>query len=146
MKPLKWIETTTGAWDQPVWLSSPYRITFHGSTFGLERADAAIGDYFMTLEDAQAEAQADYETSILAALSPTPAPSIWRDISTAPKDGRLVLLRTEHGDEWAGTYVAYWIASRGLWFYSQDRSVPRPTHWMPVPPAPGAEAGAALGE
>ena len=60
----------------------------------------------------------------------------WQPIETAPKDGRMVLIRTESGDEWTGTFAAYWSASRQAFFYSQDRSVPNATHWMPLPPPP----------
>jgi hypothetical protein len=60
----------------------------------------------------------------------------WQPIETAPKDGRLSLVRKSGGDEWCGTFTAYWSAARGAWFYSQDRSVATPTHWMPLPNPP----------
>ena len=63
----------------------------------------------------------------------------WQPIETAPKDGRLVLIRTAAGDEWAGTFTAHWSRHSNGWFYSDHRTHPRPTHWMPLPPAPSRQ-------
>lgn len=65
--------------------------------------------------------------------------SVWQGIETAPKDGRLVLMRTATGDEWAGTFTAHWSNVGNGWYYSQGRTVSHPTHWMPLPPAPARE-------
>ena len=62
----------------------------------------------------------------------------WHPIETAPKDGRLSLVRQASGDEWVGTFTAYYSASRGGWLYSDNRSVTNPTHWMPLPAPPEA--------
>ena len=60
----------------------------------------------------------------------------WQPIESAPRDARLVLLRVAHGSEWAGVHAAHWSASKHAWMYAPDYAVPRPTHWMPLPPAP----------
>lgn len=60
----------------------------------------------------------------------------WQPIEMAPKDARLILVRTEKGDDWSGTFVAHWSKSGAGWFYSQDRCVTNPTHWMPLPTPP----------
>tara|TARA_R110000824_G_C14847424_1_gene639740 strand:- start:75 stop:293 length:219 start_codon:yes stop_codon:yes gene_type:complete len=68
----------------------------------------------------------------------------WQDISTAPKDGTIVLLA---GDGWidAGAWVSElndsddpdgWTCwSVASWNY-QEWSFARPTHWMPLPEPP----------
>lgn len=60
----------------------------------------------------------------------------WRDIETAPRDGTVLLLRTGHGR----CIVGFWL--NGSWddgdfaaFDSEDVKF-----WLPLPPAPGAEA------
>lgn len=78
----------------------------------------------------------------LWAASPTPpeAPG-WRPIETAPRDGTNILLLTA-----GGVVEGYW--QWGDWSQSviecsyDEAGGPvfgcRPTHWMPLPPAPGA--------
>lgn len=66
----------------------------------------------------------------------------WQTIETAPKDARLVLIRTHIGDEWAGTFTAYWSRLNSKWMYAQGRHVPNPTHWMPLPAPPQVEQSA----
>lgn len=58
----------------------------------------------------------------------------WRDISTAPKDGTLVLLADASGGDlvlvgrsWGDDFCC---AKDGDAFY------PQPTHWQPCPPPP----------
>lgn len=65
----------------------------------------------------------------------------WRPIETAPKDGRLVLVRTESGDDWSGTFAAYWSVSQRGWLYAQGMTVGRPAQWMPLPAAPDPANG-----
>ena len=69
----------------------------------------------------------------------------WRPIETAPRDGTLVLVRGEKPDE---VEVAEWFqwnhsskntgdwTRRGCDAFDFD-----PTHWMPLPLAPGKEGG-----
>lgn len=62
----------------------------------------------------------------------------WRPIETAPRDGTEVMLRTRDGllscswdwtqNEWSSSWL-------GIVLLPDD-----PTHWLPLPPAPGAEA------
>lgn len=69
------------------------------------------------------------------------APAEWMPIETAPKDGTEVLV------VWWGKVVMAWCAGAGAsrdggdWWRSHSLHVvsadhPRPTHWMPLPPAP----------
>lgn len=60
----------------------------------------------------------------------------WQPIDTAPKDSRLVLIRQPYGDDWSGTYVAYWSKVRKAWMYSDCSVVAGASHWMPLPEAP----------
>jgi hypothetical protein len=91
--------------------------------------------------------------------APQPAPAGWRPIETAPKDGTALLVMR---DIWPGTasgraeecnghntYVAEWWESegsdrRGRWVCYMDAVYDPtcpivPTHWMPLPAAPGGE-------
>ena len=60
----------------------------------------------------------------------------WQDISTAPKDGTLVVL-------WMGDYVepiavtAVWHGDK--WLIGKYATVDNPTHWAVVPPPPQEE-------
>jgi hypothetical protein len=62
----------------------------------------------------------------LAALRPTDTG--WRDIATAPKDGTDVLVCD---DETGERHVSYWTGD--CW---SGRNRFKPTHWMPLHPAP----------
>jgi Protein of unknown function (DUF551) len=64
----------------------------------------------------------------------------WQDIATAPKTGVLVLVRQEKGNDFAGTFVAYWSELDDAWLYARGRTVRRPTHWMPLPAPPQERA------
>jgi hypothetical protein len=64
----------------------------------------------------------------------------WQPIETAPKDGRLILARNATGDDWSGTFVAYWSTVKNDWMYSIERVAPELTHWMPLPEPPKTSA------
>jgi hypothetical protein len=64
--------------------------------------------------------------AILAALRPTDTG--WRDIATAPRNGDDVLVCD---DETGERHVSYWTGD--CW---SGRNRFKPTHWMPLPPAP----------
>ncbi len=55
----------------------------------------------------------------------------WQPIETAPRDGTPLLV-------WDGDVpiIAYW--HRAAWRYSPKGYTCHPTHWMPLPPPPGA--------
>jgi hypothetical protein len=58
----------------------------------------------------------------------------WRDIGTAPKDGTDILVFHPESKE---QFVCYW--ELGCWMFSADTGlIGSPTHWMPLPPPPGA--------
>lgn len=60
----------------------------------------------------------------------------WQPIETAPKDCRLVLIREAHGNDFIGTFVGYFSPVDNAFLYSVGRAIKKPTHWMPLPPAP----------
>jgi hypothetical protein len=64
--------------------------------------------------------------AILAALRPTDTG--WRDIATAPRNGDDVLACD---DETGERHVSYWTGH-----YWSGRTGFKPTHWMPLHPAP----------
>ena len=108
------------------------------------------GDQDVVLED-------DDWRRILAALR-TPSPSTdhsaWQPIETAPKDGTLIIL---HGEGNTGTGRWRVIASVDTlndldgvaqfrrdygWHSASDKRLNKikVSHWMPLPPAPGASS------
>ena len=65
----------------------------------------------------------------------TPDAREWQDISTAPKDGTDILLGFAGDDRPA--VIAGWFGESGWEKYDCLNLVKgRPTHWMPLPPAP----------
>lgn len=74
--------------------------------------------------------------------------SEWQDIKTAPRDGTEVLLCSwvlydAPGGPIAEMTVGSWdleeIGGAGCWVSGIDFDMPlddKPTHWMPLPPAP----------
>lgn len=77
-----------------------------------------------------AEAIADRARSPLAA----PMAEGWRDMASAPKDGTRFLAR--QGDR---HFDCWWVSDpyEGCFWQDEADSEPDPTHWMPLPPAPG---------
>jgi len=84
------------------------------------------------------------EIEALAALPPGDAPQTcaWREIATAPKDGRMILLfpsrcwtdDADHGE------VGYWDEDFQEWggCGSRAEDYTGPSHWMPLPAPPVA--------
>lgn len=66
----------------------------------------------------------------------------WRPIVTAPKDGRWILVSAPNmKPETACWSTSVWLTG---WYSGGGRSASygpgfEPTHWMPLPPAPGKE-------
>lgn len=72
----------------------------------------------------------------------------WRDISSAPKDGRIIMTTMAGGDP----AVSFWVECERAWcFASYDYDhkargymggraipVPQPTHWLPLPDPPSS--------
>lgn len=64
----------------------------------------------------------------------------WRPIETAPKDGTEILGYTEE----VGALVLYWDSMTGEmdhWSDGMSVSFWKPTHWVPLPAAPGPADG-----
>ena len=59
---------------------------------------------------------------------------MWQPIETAPKDGSFILLATPKGRIADG----FWSPVYGVW--SWPYVMVEPTHWMPLPERPGAQA------
>lgn len=59
---------------------------------------------------------------------------MWQPIETAPKDGSFILLATPKGRIADG----FWSPVYGVW--SWPYVMVEPTHWMPLPGRPGAQA------
>jgi len=82
-----------------------------------------------------------------SALSPAPpAPSPWRPIETAPKDGTLLLATN---GKWRGTTKYHEPLYEGdpPWVDEYTEFIEPPvTHWMPLPPLPRSVAMDALTE
>jgi hypothetical protein len=56
----------------------------------------------------------------------------WLPIESAPKDGPTILVAAEYGAQ-----PSFW---NGRWRIALDGSpLKKPTHWLPLPPAPGVE-------
>lgn len=73
----------------------------------------------------------------------------WQPIETAPKDGSLILLGAPNG-VWVGKHLPVYtsgFAPKNPWssmLLNHDHMAERytrPTHWMPLPAAPGAPVG-----
>jgi hypothetical protein len=64
------------------------------------------------------------------------APSAWRSMEDAPKDGTLVLLWDADRE---GCSIAFWLAAQTRWVSPFDSSPDAPTAWMPLPPPPSSD-------
>ena len=130
----------------------------------LYEAAQAIGDLYADFREADcdllAEGASQCQNAVLALRSiavPAPAlpaaPGAWQPIETAPKDGREVLLFL--GARWIRIEKARWFARWENWqlgdvFPESDDEYcgigsEVPTHWMPLPPAPGAAPSKPVG-
>ena len=83
------------------------------------------------------------------AAPPTAQAAGWRPISTAPKDGALIVLGARNG-VWLGKYVPVYQSGyrpENPWssmLLNHDHMAERytrPTHWMPLPPPPTSAEG-----
>lgn len=76
------------------------------------------------------------EAAIASALAAVDAAG-WRPIETAPKDGTHVLAWFPEPEEYEVMIVRYW-ADGELWMtVGPVEDDVYPTHWMPLPAAPG---------
>ena len=83
------------------------------------------------------------------AAPPTAQAEGWRPISTAPKDGALIVLGARNG-VWLGKYLPVYQSGyrpENPWssmLLNHDHMAERytrPTHWMPLPPPPTSAEG-----
>lgn len=141
-----------------------------------ERLRAALRDMLRLVEDDEDD-PAPYLIDVVcdrarAALAAQPAPSEWRPIETAPKDGTRMLLAYQtpykkwrrviafyapklaiEGNDYGSDWCEYdeatdryflpegWYECIENWddYSSVHMTGVEPTHWMPLPPAPGKE-------
>jgi hypothetical protein len=75
------------------------------------------------------EIEADIAAAECALAGKRGPVSPWRPIETAPRDGTSVLI---HDGEFAQMVAEY---HKGSWLALMEYTY-RPTHWMPLPPAP----------
>lgn len=68
------------------------------------------------------------------------ASACWQDISTAPKDGRSVLLLGRNARHADGFWEKKAYAGNGCWVWPYVKA--EPIAWQPLPPSPAAEAAA----
>lgn len=77
--------------------------------------------------------------SLIANNKPAPEGMKWQPIETAPKDGFHILLWSDDIQ-----FVGFWAQGRaGGWCAVADKCPsikPNPTHWMPLPAPPSADA------
>ena len=85
-------------------------------------------------------------TKLYAAPSPPEGMAGWQPIETAPKDGQAILV-TDGMD----CYCVEWDEEFDWWTVDDNKLGPfrlrgsAPTHWMPLPPAPGPADGESNG-
>ena len=121
--------------------------------------DSALADL---AQAAQADRIAELESELEAvgaggvsgplmgiAAPPTAQAEGWRPISTAPKDGALIVLGARNG-VWLGKYLPVYQSGyrpENPWssmLLNHDHMAERytrPTHWMPLPPPPTSAEG-----
>lgn len=100
---------------------------------------------FHAIRDERLPAMREKLRAALAAAAPNPAGQ-WQPIETAPKDGRLIVLGARNG-VWLGKHQPVfqsgyvpdnpWSSMLLNHDHMAERYT-RPTHWMPLPAAPGA--------
>jgi len=60
----------------------------------------------------------------------------WQPIETAPRGDGVMLLLWEPHSMGGFAFVGTSDRCKGEWFNNLDMQTQRPTHWMPLPPAP----------
>ncbi len=104
------------------------------------------------IEAYQGKSEESYAAMVAAAPAAPVAQAVpvageWMPIETAPKDGNPVLLYLPA--PWGRIEIAYWFAHWENWQCLGDKpntvrdeycgiGSELPTHWMPLPPAPGS--------
>ena len=84
----------------------------------------------------------DYGTMLYAHPSPPEGMAGWQPIETAPKDGQAILVT-----DGMNCYCVEWDEEFDWWTVDDNKLGPfrlrgsAPTHWMPLPPAPGPADG-----
>ncbi len=90
----------------------------------------AAADWVFANVEGQCHPRAAYLAGALAERSKR----TWQPISTAPKDGTLILV------SWAGSgvhpIVSRWLKNAEAWTHPFNKPVNPPTHWMPLPESP----------
>ena len=92
----------------------------------------------------ESETPTEIADAVLALLAAPPAAQAegWMDIETAPKDGQAILVT-----DGRGCYCVEWNEEFDWWTVDDNKLGPfrlrgsAPTHWMPLPAAPGPADG-----
>lgn len=94
-----------------------------------------VSDPFFASQPAPVTVEIEGSDILCVEPSRTNPPMAWQPMETAPRDGTRVLL-FEDGGHYAGEWMAadeYWTSYCGQYVTVS----PDPTHWMPLPDAPG---------
>jgi hypothetical protein len=90
--------------------------------------------------DASGHQPTEYNTTWMRAALEAALAAMWRDISTAPKDGTYVLVwRPDEGDCHHEAHVGIDTWSGKSWYRSRLNQ--QPTAWMPLPQPPRHKEG-----
>lgn len=88
--------------------------------------------------------------SVIAEAQPAPIPTAWQPIETAPEGVHVLVHYAKHITdldpkwEWESDAQRTFVAMRNADYWVQDvgigqSGIVEPTHWQPLPPAPGGE-------
>lgn len=131
-----------GGWSKVVSPSAPeelLRVIVEGQQHS-PIGEVVVRPYLLPERRAESARQHAAYDEAIGGLPVEPTPQEWRDISTAPKDGTRILV-------WRASRVRlmHWKALAGHkdgghwdeWGLRLKELAAQPTHWMPLPPAPG---------
>ena len=106
-----------------------------------DRRRHEVGRLQALISDAKEAIDADDVIAAYRILDSQPAPSQWRPIETAPKDGTEVLMVFVFEDDETLHRVVRWDGSE-MWPWRDEYTGYREGEakgWLPLPPAPGKE-------
>lgn len=111
----------------------------HGEEIVRIETSMLSGKQNLTAEDEEAiRTAAEHLLSFIGSRAPTGDGVGWKPIETAPKDGTRVLGLCDNYYRPCAEEI-YWQRP-GVWLRESEKNVVNPTHWMPLPPPPKADA------